>query len=479
MTTDNQPEEIIEGELDTPTIDGDFGAFLTGDNTAPNEAVEEMASQVPASALEKNLSKVDKKAELAAKKPEDAKFKFRNLLNEKQHKDLVANAPQIAAKFVGDVNEIISFGGTTVEKSKAISRQFLEAQKKIEIPEADIIINDFLRELDGFEKKYRNANMEKLQKKFLGLFKGTKYNMKTMVRDMKPVEDKIDLAEIKFEEMDQTLEDNIARGQLLHAETIKQMNQVVMVLAALEEIIENIRKDYREVDALLTNAAAKGLDQVEYQGKVITVSELQEKHANLSLALSQSETSWYDWRQMFFLGWANAPATRNLVVTTVALRRRLKTFKDMGLEAGRRALITAKNAAEARSGAEMGNAAQAAVNGLIQKTYGDLADTTKLIAEASQAPLLTEETVTSIVESVKNQARSIVEADRNGRALRARNVQALERGEVQIEDEVLTMQTQLAENARRDPGISGNQLDSKGSQRAIDAGDDLLSTLNG
>lgn len=478
MTSDNQPEEILEGEIETPTVDGDFGAFLSGD-TEPDEAISEAEARVPATSLEQTLAKVDKKAEIEAKKPEDAKFKFRNLLDEKQRKDLVAGAPKLAVKFTNDVNEIISFGGTTVEKSKAISRQFLEAQKKIEIPEADIIINDFLRELDGFEKKYRNVNMEKLQKKFLGLFKGTKYNMKTMVRDMKPVEDKIDLAEIKFEEMDQTLEDNISRGQLLHAETIKQMNQVVMVLAALEEIIENIRRDYKEVDGILTDASTKGLNQVEYQGKLISVNELQEKHANLSLALSESEKSWYDWRQMFFLGWANAPATRNLVVTTVALRRRLKTFKDMGLEAGRRALITAKNAAEARSGAEMGNAAQAAVNGLIQRTYGDLADTTKLIAEASQAPIITEETVTAIVESVKNQARSIVEADRNGRALRARNVQALERGEVQIEDEVLTMQTQLAENARRDPGISGNQLESKGSQRAIDGGDDLLSTLGG
>ena len=481
MSTNEQPEEIIEADVvEAPTVEGDFASFLSGENEDPEVAIAEINQAVPATPLEKSLAKVDKTRELAAKTPEDAKFKFRDLLDDKQRKDLERGAPKTAEKFVNDVNSIISFGEGTMAKLKSTSKQMLEAQKSIQTPEADLIINDFLRELDGFQKKYRNVKIENLQKKVLGIFRSTKYSVKTLSREMKPVEDKIDLAEIKFEEMDQILEDNVNRGQILHRETMKQMNSVVVVLAALEEIIENIRTDYKEADNLLTDASAKGLEQVEYQGKLIPVNELQEIHSRLSLALSESEKSWHDWRQQFFLGWANAPAMRNLVVSTVALRRRLKVFKDMGLEAGRHALISAKQAAEARSGAEMGNAAQEGVNKLLQSAYGEMANTTKIIAEASQAPLLTEETVHSIIDSVRNQARYMVEADRNGRAMRARNLQALERGEVQIKDEVLSMQAQLAENARRDPGIGAALESGNGSQKAIGGeSEDLLGTLGG
>ena len=126
--------------------------------------------------------------------------------------------------------------------------------------------------------------------------------------------------------------------------------------------------------------------------------------------------------------------------------------------------------------AEMGNALQAGTNSLIQNAYADVAVTSKMLAEASQAPIITEETVNAVIDSVKQQARSIVAADRNGRALRARNVQALERGEVQIKDEVLAMQSQLAENARKDPGLGAIQSGG-GAKEISGSSDDLLGTL--
>jgi uncharacterized protein YaaN involved in tellurite resistance len=298
-----------------------------------------------------------------------------------------------------------------------------------------------------------------------------------MKREMQPLEDKLDMAEVKLEEMDGQLADNVARGQLLHRQTLEQMNEVVIVLASLEEIIENIRSEYREADSILQTGSAEKKDHVEYKGRTIPINELQEIHSNLSMVLSETEKSWHDWRQQFFLGWANAPATRNLVVSTFALRRRMRVFKDMGIQSGRQALVTWKQAIEARQGAEMGNKVQGATDKIIMAAYSEVADTTKLISEASQAPLISEEAVLSVIDSVKSQARSIVEADRNGRALRARNLQALERGEVQIKDEVLSMQVQLAENARQDRTLEGGSS-AAGPQKAVGAsGDDLLGTL--
>lgn len=469
MTTNEQEPEVLiaVAEDEEEIVQGDIMSFLNGDDIAETQ---------PASPLEKNLAKVDKKKELAAQKPEDAHLRFRGLLTDKQRTDLEAAAPQIAAGFIADVNKVMVFGERTLTKLKDTSRQMLEAQKKVEIPEADDLVNDLLRELDGFEKKYKNAKFDQFGKKFLGIFKTAKYSLTTMVREMKPIEDKLDMAETTLERMDLQLADNVSRGQILHQQIVSQMNEVVIVLASLEEIIDNIRAEYEAADKLQVEASAKGQEYVEYKGETISMSELTEIRERLTLALSETEKSWFDWRQQFFLGWANAPATRNLVGTTIAFRRRLKVFKDMGLQSSRTALVNWKQAAEVRVAAEKGEAFRNGANSITQRAYKEIADTTKLVADASQAPIITEETILSVIESVKTQARAVVEADRNGRVLRAKNLQALERGEVQIKDEMLAMQAQLAQNARADHTLEGGGMSG---QRAISSsnGDDLLSNL--
>lgn len=465
-----KPNEVVLAEIEEEeTITGDVSALFS------DLGSEEVAQ---ATKLEVALASINKEQEMAVTSSSDAHFRFRELMSNKQRDELKANAPKVAARFVADVNQIMTFGSKTREELKMSSKQMLEAQKKVEVPEADIIVNDLLRELDGFQKKYQNVKFDQFGKKFLGLFKSAKYSATTFTREMKPIEEKLDLAEIQLEEMDLQLAKNISRGQKLHAQTLKQMNEVVLVLASLEEIIENIRQGYREADGLVLAANESGEDQVEYKGKNISVNALDEIRQQYSIALSETEKTWSDWRQQFFLGWANAPATRNLTVSTFALRRRLNVFRDMGISSARQALVTWKQAIEAREGAEMGNKFQDAGNQIMQKAYGEVAETTKLIAEASQAPIITEETIKVMINSVRDQAHHIVSADREGRLLRAKNVAAIERGEVQIRDEVMNMHTQLAENARNDRHLEGKSADSKTAIKSTtNTGEDLLSAL--
>lgn len=470
MTTNDQSPEIIEATIEEEelTVEGDFSALLSGDVISETK---------PASKLEVALSGVNKEEEKAAKKPGDAKLQFRSFLADKQLAELKAGAPEAAERFIGDVNHIMSFGGKTMEKLRSTSKQMLDAQRSVRLPDAEALTNNLLRELDGFQKKRQgNKGVEKLGKKIFGFFRNAKYSAEVAVREMKPLEDKLDMAEIKLEEMDIQLADNVARGQLLHAQTLKQMGDVVTVLASLEEIIENIRAEYEEADALFLEAERTGEEQIEYKGKVISKGELQEERAKISLALNESEKSWFDWRQQFFLGWANAPAMRNLVVSTFGLRRRLRVFKDMGIQSGRQALVSWKQAQEAREGAEMGAAVRDATNEMVKSAYGEMADTTELVSKVANDALLEEETIASVIDSVKRQAHAMVEADRQGRELRHRNLQALERGEVEIQDVVLDMEAKLVNNARNDPGLGQGQSNS--SQKSIGGGSgDLLGNL--
>lgn len=110
------------------------------------------------------------------------------------------------------------------------------------------------------------------------------------------------------------------------------------------------------------------------------------------------------------------------------------------------------------------------------------AESIEVVANAAQAPVITEETIWVVIDSVKAQCASIVQADKAGRALRARNLQALETGEAQIEDAVIASQRALADAGRTPIGVSpGSESAREGSTQSdgtgTDPGGDLLNKL--
>lgn len=454
--------------MSTQTVSVDFAALM--------EPADTQSAEVQGSALETAIAEVPA-GDVDVARPADAAFKFRSLLTDAQRADLERGAPALAKKFVADVNQIVSFGAPIMRKMNDASTQLLEAQREIEVPEADIIVNDMLREMDGFEKKWRSVKLENAAERVKGWFKKTKYTLKTMVRESKPIVARIDLAEVKLQEMESALADNIARGQLLHKQTLAHMDDVVAVLAALEQVIEELRKEFDGADAVLRSAEASGADSVEYNGETIATSELREIHANLSFVLSETEKTWSDWRSQFFLGFAHAPATRNLIVTTFALRRRLAAFRTMGLPSARQSLALWQQAAFAKEGAQLGTAVQEGTNKLIQGAFQGTAEAVDTVANAAQAPIITEETIWVVIDSVKAQCASIVAADKAGRALRARNLQALEKGEAQIEDAVIASQRALADASRNPASVEAASASDGDGEAAADPGEDLINKL--
>ena len=448
------------------TVAIDFAALIEPGDTS--------AAEVQATPLEQAIAEAPG-TDVAVSRPDEASFKFRSLLTAKQLEDLERGAPILAKKFVDDVNQIVSFGGPVMQKMNSASVQLLEAQREIKIPEADQVVNDMLRTMDGFEKKWRSQKLEDAVNTVVGWFKKTKYTLSTMVRESRPISDKIDLAEVKLQEMESALADNIARGQLLHAQTLSHMDDVVAVLAALEQVIQELREEFDGVDALLRDAEASKAGSVVYKDETIPVAELREIHSKLSFVLSETEKTWADWRTQFFLGFAHAPATRNLIVTTFALRRRLATFRTMGLPSARQSLVMWQQAAFAREGAELGQSVQEGTNKLIQGAFAETAKSIEAVANAAQAPVITEDTIWAVIDSVKAQCEAIVTADRSGRALRARNLQALERGEHTIEDAVIASQRAVANGSRKAPAVASSA--DSGASSGTDAGDDLLNKL--
>ena len=401
----------------------------------------------PATALESALAKVTPE-DAAAAAPSEATFQFRSLLTDDQRADLERNAPGVAAQMVEDFQAIIRFGEPVLTKLNASSTQLLAAQRDIKIPPAEDMVNDLLREMDGFQKKYRNEKVEGAVRKVVDFIRGATYSLKTLVREAKPISDKIDIAETKLKEMELRLADNVTRGQQLHKNTVATLQDVVAVLAALEEINEVVRTDFAAADEALKGAEVLGdMGSVQFKDRTMTVNELRELHGQLATASSEIEKTWFDWRQQFFLGYAQAPSIRNLILVSATMQRRCQVFRTMGLPSARTSLAMWQQAALAQEGAEMGSAVQKGTNDLVRGAFEATGKAVTETAKASQTPLIDEDTIWSIIESIKVQCDGLVAADKWGREVRARNLKALEQGEGTIRTTFTESRRQLVANA--------------------------------
>ena len=409
------------------------------------------ANPIAATPLEKSLAVVEP-ADAAATTPAEVKFSFRSLLDDSQLAQLKAGAPVLAAQMVDNPSQILEFGAPVLERLNSAASQMLEAQRAIDIPQADAIVNDLLREMDGYQAKYQNKQLEEGFAKLKNFLKGVKYSFATMVRDSKPIAEKLDIAALKMQEMELKLRDNQIRGKQLHGHILDSLDDVVAVLAALEEIIDVTRAEALEAEELLATAgsadgASGGLASVEYKGKTITVNELRETHAQLAAGLSQMEQSWFDWRQQFFMGYAQAPSVRNITLVSFTMERRCYTFRTMGIPSAKMTLAAWQQAALAKEAGEKGKALNEGVNKFTQDAFKAMGQTVEEVAMASQMPLITEETIFTVVDSIRQQCEGLVAADRWGRAQREKNLAALQAGEKQISADYSKSRSELIKGA--------------------------------
>lgn len=417
---------------------------VPGINMAALMADPEIQKQAPETPLEAALSSVTPEEATAA--PADAKFEFRSLLSDEQRKALKAASPAVAERMVKDYNQILNFGAPVLEKMNQASVALLNEQKDIKIPEADQIVNNLLREMDGYNAKYRNLKMEDFVSKIKKFFGGASYTLKTMIRDAKPIASRLDEAEVKVREMEIHLGSNSDRARKLHEQTLETMDDVVAVLAALEEISAYLHEKFADVDATLKKAGDKE-QEITFRGEKYSLSEFKELHADIAQGIGEIEKSWSDWRQQFFLGFASAPTLRNLILVSASMQRRLLVFRTQGIPSARRGLAMWQQAALAKQGAEMGDSLQKGTNELIQNSFEAAADAVEKVAMAAQQPVITEETVFAVIDSVKKQAQSLIDADKWGRDLRARNLAALERGEKELAQVDAESRRQMVANA--------------------------------
>ena len=430
---------------------------LFGEKTAVEKAIENVTPE-----------------DAAATTKADVIFKFRDLLPEDQLAKLKKNAPAVSERMVQDYNQIFNFGGAVLQKMNDASTAMLNAQRGIDVPEAEYIVNDLLREIDGYNKKFSYVKqVDGLISKIKDMFGSARYSLKAMIRESKPIADKLVIAEGELRNMELKLEDNITRGRQLHKQINETLDEVVTVLAALEEIIEVSRADLEEIEHTLEDAkkgGANDMSVVEYKGKRMSNKELDELRTMYVHGVGEMEKTWFDWRQQFFLGYAQAPSILNISLVSASMRRRVQVFRTMGIPSARSSLAMWQQAALAKAGAEMGNSVSDGTNRLVQDAFAATGDAVTEVAKAAQSPVLSQETVLAAFNSIQAQCEALVTADREGREARKRNIAVMEQSERGIKETFDKSRSELIKNAL-------NSTAAASAEAAATDNDDLLAQL--
>lgn len=397
--------------------------------------------------IEKEISQADL-AEFDNHKPDETSIKFRNQLSEEDLATVVKAAPGLSESMVKDYSKIIDFGSEVMEDLDKVSSRMLEEQKGASIPEADKMVNGIMRELDGYQAKYGDPKTRKFLTNLLRRIKGSTYTVKNMVRDAKPITDKLDMVKGEIYEMELKLRDNVARGNELRKVTVKTIDDVVKVLALFEEIIEVTRADALEMEDKINIAKAQGDDSViMWKDEKYTIEEFNNVLENQVTALGEMEKTWFAWRQKFFIYTANVSAIRNIVNISIGLQRTCRRVQTDAIPAAKHQIAAWQQAEIANQGAQMANRANEGVDKLIAGASKGMADAVEAGAEANQKSMVSDQTILSITEDLKRQFTAIVESEKKGREARAKTLELIEASEKVISEASEDSRKQLIENA--------------------------------
>lgn len=416
-------------------------------NSLTNTTTEVEVDVLEESKIENEVKNADNE-ELNNHNPNDTSIKFRNQLDKEDLKTVQDAAPGLSASMVKDYTLILNFGSEVVQELDQVSSRMLEEQKGTAIPEADKMVNGILRELDGYQAKYGDPKTRNFLNKLMERIKGSTYTVKNMVRDSKPIVDKLDKVAAEIYEMELKLRENVLRGNELRKTTSKTISNLVKVLALFEEIIEVTRMDALEMEDKLTAAKAQGEDSViVWDDKKFTIEQFQNVIENQVTALGEMEKTWFSWRQKFFIYTANVAAIRNIVNISVGLQRTCHRVRTSAITSAKHQLTAWQQAELASQGAKMADRANEGVDRLIAGASKGMADAVEAGAYANQKPMMSEETIVSMTADLKRQFTAIVESEQHGRTVRAKNLEIMTASEKAIGEASEEARKALIENA--------------------------------
>lgn len=188
---------------------------------------------------------------------------FLGSLPEEQQQKIKAKAPSITDMMISDDAYRIEFGRQVMEKLDTLSKRLLEEQKDISVPEAESIMKNIIRELDGFQHKYNDpGKIAQFLQAMKNKARDSKERFEARRRDMQidamNISEKMEEAVSKLQDTETRLRENAARGKVMRDTTVETMRKMVQVLATLEEVVNIASERAERIRAIKDTAEVNG-----------------------------------------------------------------------------------------------------------------------------------------------------------------------------------------------------------------------------
>lgn len=374
-------------------------------------------------------------SEVEARSPGEGNIEFRSRIPEDTLEKIKRQAPDLALSMLSDPTVSINFGQDVVQQINDLSVKLLKEQDNVVIPQADTIVNDVLRALDGYNAKYKYkepGKVSKFLKKISNKGKEAAYDLKSMVRDAQPIADKLTAAQGKIHRMELEIDENIVRSQQLRDVTIDSIDNVAVVIAVFEEVIELATKEILEANEVFDKALESGEQIIEYRGKKYSTEEYREVLADMVASLGEIEKTWFNWRQKFFLYIVNITSTREIINTSISLKRTANRVRQDAIPAARNQLAAWQQAARMEETAKTVENANRGMEEIILGASRSQLKAIQTASMANQRQILSEETILELTDNIQKQFSAIIEAEVVGRDVRAKNLELLRNSEQAI-----------------------------------------------
>lgn len=399
--------------------------------------------------------------EVSVTRPSEANLEFRSRLKSDVLENVKKRAPALAHEMLSDATVAINFGQDVMQGINDISIRLLREQEETDIPEADSIVNNVLRELDGYSAKYNEykepGRVSKFFSRLSNKTKETAYDLKAMVRDSKPIEQRLDEAVGQILKMELDIDENIERSRQLREMTLNSVDDIALVIAIFEEIIEVVSAKALEANELLLAAEAAGESTVEFDGKKYSIEQFREVLADIVSAEGEIEKTWFNWRQKYFLSIVNVASTREIINSSMGLKRTANRVRVDAIPAARNQLASWQLAVRMEQSADMVSKTNEGMERIMLGASRGQLSAAEAAAEANQRVMLSEETILEMTENLKKQFETITQAEIDGRANRAKNLEIIRKSEEALKQASAEAQNRLIKDSMKQ--LSGESLE--------------------
>lgn len=406
---------------------------------------------------------------------------FLSSLPTDQQQKIKAKAPSITDMMISDDAYRIEFGRQVMEKLDTLSKRLLEEQKDISVPEAESIMKNIIRELDGFQHKYNDpGKIDQFLQAMKNKARDSKERFEARRRDMQidamNISEKMEEAVSKLQDTETRLRENAARGKVMRDTTVETMRKMVQVLATLEEVVNIASERAERIRAIKDTAEVNGDGApVIFDGKYYTVQEFRVYYEKYAEALGEIQRTWLSWRQQFFLSRMNIESSTAIINTSLKTLETCQMIRKHAVPAARHQLVTWQQALDTERAAKTNQAVVQDINKLISNAFQQTSSMAESAAEINNATLIDLSTIDDISASLQKVYDTLGKQQEAGIQKRAESFARIRKAEADIEAAKEAYHNRQVQTASMI--ISGQAPTSGGGSSPMETGDDFINSL--